>query len=169
VNKHASAVPRPPADFVEEQRTFVLPIDQMTARRFAHASTLFDPIYFDDEAARAAGYEKAIAPITFISSMLDYTDGPAEHDLKEDGVGRDLFPSMVREDALLMGGGQDIEFVRPVYQGDVVTVVRKVVNHYKRPSERFGELDFVVEESIVTNQKGEIVMKISDTLIAKQD
>ncbi|MER2535139.1 MAG: MaoC family dehydratase N-terminal domain-containing protein [Rhizobiaceae bacterium] len=169
MNKHVSAVPAPPAGFHEEQRTFVLPIDHISARRFAHASTLTDPIYFDDEAARKAGYEKAIAPITFISSMLDYTDGPPEHELKEDGVGRDLFPSMVKPDALLMGGGQDIEFVRPVYQGDVVTVVRKAVNHYKRPSPRFGELDFVVEESVCTNQKGEVVMRISDTLIVKQD
>lgn len=169
MNKHVSEVPKPPEGFIEEQRTFELPIDRMTARRFAHAATLFDPIYFDDEAARQAGYERTIAPLTFISSMLDYTDGPAEHDLKEDGVGKDLFPSMVREDALLMGGGQDIEFVRPVYQGDVVTVVRKVVNHYRRPSDRFGLLDFIVEESTVTNQNGEVVMRISDTLIAKQD
>lgn len=167
--KHTpSEVPAPPPDLHKEQRTFVLPIDPMQARRFAHAATLADPIYFDDDAARAAGYEKAIAPLTFISSMLDYTDGPAESDLKEDGVANGLFPSVVRSDALLMGGGQDIEFVRPVLQGDVVTVVRYLANHYKRPSSRFGELDFVVEESVITNQRGEIVMRISDTLIVKQ-
>jgi acyl dehydratase len=168
VNANVNAVPVPPEDFVQEGRVFVLPIDPMQARRFAQAATLKDSIYYDDEAARAAGYEKAIAPITFISSMLDYVDGPPEEELKEDGVGATLFPSMVRPEALLMGGGQDIEFLKPVYQGDVVTVDRKVVNHYRRPSARFGELEFVVEESVVTNQKGEVVMRISDTLIVKQ-
>jgi hypothetical protein len=67
-----------------------------------------------------------------------------------------------------MGGGQDIEFVKAIYQGDVVTVVRRLANHYRRPSGRFGELDFVVEVSDVTNQKGDLVMRISDTLIVKQ-
>lgn len=162
------AVPPPPADLEQEGRVFELPIDKITARRFAHSATDSNPIFFDDEAALAAGYERAIAPITFISSMLDYTDGPPECDLKEDGVASGLFPSIVRDDALLMGGGQDIEFLAPVYQGDVVTVDRKLVNHYKRPSARFGELDFVVEESIVTNQDGVVVMKISDTLIVHQ-
>lgn len=164
----ASAVPAPPEDFEEEGRVFVLPIDEMTAKRFAQASTLKDRIYYDDDAARAAGYAKAIAPITFISSMLDYTDGPPEDELKEDGVGATLFPSVVRPDALLMGGGQDIEFLAPVYHGDVVTVDRRLTNHYSRPSARFGKLEFVVEESVVTNQNGEVVMKISDTLIVKQ-
>lgn len=162
------AIPSPPADMPEEQREFLLPIDPMQARRLAHAATLSDPIYFDDEAARAAGYDKAIAPLTFVSSMLDYTDGPPESALKEDGVAEGLFPSVVRSDALLMGGGQDIDFVRPIYQGDEVRVVRRLANVYQRPSRRFDTLTFVVEESDIVNQHGELVMRISDTLIVKQ-
>lgn len=152
----------------DEERVFVLPVDRVTARRFVHAATGSDPVYFDDDAARAAGYERAIAPRTFVSSMLDYTDGPPEHELKEDGVPVGLFPSIVRSDALLMGGGQDLEFLGDVHQGDTITVTRRTARAYRRPSARFGELTFVVEESEGVNQDGKPVIRIRDTLIVKQ-
>lgn len=151
-----------------EEHRFVLPIESMHVRRFVYASTDDNPIYFSDEAAQAAGYKRAVAPPTFVSSMLDYVDGPAEDDLKEDGVAKDLFPKIVKPDALLMGGGQDIDFLAPVYQGDVVTVTRRVVDFYKRPSARFGELNFIVMVSEGVNQDGTTVIRIRDTLIAKQ-
>jgi hypothetical protein len=42
------------------------------------------------------------------------------------------------------------------------------VDHYFRPSARFGELEFVVVESQVVRQDGALVMRIVDTLIVKQ-
>jgi acyl dehydratase len=152
----------------DEERVFVLPLDPITVRRFVHAATGSDPVYFDDEAARAAGYERAIAPPTFVSSMLDYTDGPPEDELREDGVAMGLFPSIVQDDALLMGGGQDIEILAPMYQGDTITVTRRTARAYRRPSNRFGELTFVVETSDGVNQSGQPVVRITDTLIVKQ-
>ncbi len=160
-------IPNPDVD--PEPHEFTLPIDPMMARRFAHAATDFNPIYWDEDAAKAAGYEKCIAPVTFVASMLDYRDGPPEHDLKEDGVATGLFPSVVKDDALLMGGGQDIEFLAPIYLGDAVTLTRHVVDFYSRPSERFGSLDFIVMETEGVNQNGDLVVRITDTLIAKQD
>jgi hypothetical protein len=104
-----------------------------------------------------------------VASMLDYRDGPPEHDLKEDGVATGLFPAVIKDDALLMGGGQDIEFLDTIYLGDSVTLTRHVVDFYSRPSERFGSLDFCVMESLGVNQVGDLVVRITDTLIAKQD
>lgn len=156
-------------DVDPEPHSFILPIERVLARRFAYAATDENPIYFDDEAARAAGYDRAIAPPTFVASMLDYTDGPPESALKEDGVADGLFPSIVKSDALLMGGGQEIEFLEPIYIGDEVTMTRNVVDFYKRPSKRFGELSFIVMVSEGVNQDGLKVVRITDTLIAQQD
>jgi acyl dehydratase len=168
-NLQEAEVVRHNPDVDPEPHSFVLPIEKVLTRRFAYAATDENPIYFDDEAARAAGYERTIAPPTFVASMLDYTDCPPESMLKEDGVATGLFPTVVKDDALLMGGGQDIEFLAPVYQGDEVTMTRNVVDHYKRPSKRFGELDFIVMVSEGVNQDGVTVVRITDTLIAKQD
>ncbi|MCW2526349.1 MAG: Acyl dehydratase [Pseudonocardiales bacterium] len=161
-------VPPPPDDLDPSVRSFVLPVDALQAQRFAYAATDANPIYFDADAARQAGYERMPAPPTFVASMLDYTAGPPEEELKEDGVAVGVFPPIVRPDSVVMGGGQEIDFLQTVYQGDTVTVTRTVVNHYRRPSRRFGELDFIVIESRVVNQDGDAVMRIVDTLIAKQ-
>ena len=150
-----------------EVRRFTLPVDPVQAKRYAYAATDENPVYFDDAAARMAGYDGVIAPPTFVSSMLDYGAGPPESGLRPDGVAQYWFPAIVRPGAQLMGGGQDIEFLQPVYQGDVVEVVRTVVDHYARPSARFGELEFVVVESRVARPDGVLVMRIVDTFIVK--
>ena len=168
MSEAASAVPTPPPNLDPEPHQFSMPADPMWAQRFAYAATDRNPVYFDDAAAKAAGYERKIAPVLFASSMLEYQAGPAEEDLKEDGVTRGLFPKVVKDGAILMGGGQEIEFFEPLYQGDTFTARRTVINHYKKPSPKRGELDFIVMESIITNQKGQKVARIVDTLIAKQ-
>lgn len=151
-----------------ETRTFTLPIDAVSVGRYAAATHDPDPAYTDVEAARAAGYDRAIAPPMFVASMLDHAGGPPEGSLRRDGVALGWFPSIIAPEAVLMGGGQDIEFLSTIYVGDVVDVRRSLVGHARRPSNRFGELDFVVVESHVTNQDGVLVMRIVDTLIVAQ-
>jgi acyl dehydratase len=151
-----------------ETRTFTLPIDAVSVGRYAVASHDPDPAYVDDQAAKAAGYDRAIAPPMFVAAMLDYAGGPPEASLRRDGVALDWFPSIIAPEAVLMGGGQDIDFLSTIYVGDVVEIRRSLVEHTRRPSNRFGELDFVVVESHVTNQDGVLVMRILDTLIVAQ-
>lgn len=150
-----------------DRHEFAVPIDRILAERFCYSVTNTNPIYFDDDAARAAGYERAVAHPTMISSILDYVSGPAEDQLREDGVAFDIFP--VSPKALLMGGGQEIDFIAPVYIGDAITFVRTVHDILKKPSRRFGELTFVIMDSVGRNQRGEEVMKIRDTLIVSDN
>jgi acyl dehydratase len=164
-----SSSAEPPREQLDpETRTFTLPIDAVSVGRFAAATHDPDPAYLDDEAAKAAGHERAIAPPAFVPSMLDYAGGPPEASLRRDGVALDWFPSIVSPEAVLMGGGQDIEFLSPIYVGDVVEVRRSLVEHHRRPSNRFGSLDLVVVESEITNQDGVLVMRILDTLVVAQ-
>lgn len=158
----------PPAPAGADVRTFELPVDPLQARRFAYAATDENPLYFDDEAARRAGYRGAIAPPMFVCSMFDHTAGPPERELKTDGVATGLFPSVVRPDSALLGGGQEVDFLAPVHLGDTLRVTRSLTDHYRRPSRRFGELEFVVVESLVVNQEGTLVVRIVDTLVVKQ-
>jgi acyl dehydratase len=153
---------------VSEPRTFTLPVDPVQARRFAYAAGDENPVYFDDAAARQAGYAGAIAPPMFVCSMFDHAAGPPERELKADGVARDFFPSVVRPDSALLGGGQEVDFLAPVHLGDTLRVTRSLAEHYRRPSRRFGELDFVVVESLVVNQEDILVLRILDTLIVNQ-
>ena len=151
-----------------ETRRFTLPVDPVAARRFAYAATDENPLYFDDEAARRAGYKGAIAPPMYVCSMFDHAAGPPERDLRPDGVSPGVYPSVVRPDAGLLGGGQEVDFLAPVYLGDTLEVTRSLVDHYRRPSRQFGELEFVVMESLAVNQDGTPVVRILDTLVVRQ-
>ena len=151
-----------------EARTFELPVDPVQARRFAYAATDENPLYFDDEAARRAGYRGAIAPPMFVCSMFDHAAGPPERELRADGVAMSAFPGVVRPDSALLGGGQEVDFLAPVHLGDTLQVTRSLVDHYRRPSRRFGELEFVVMESLLVDQEGTLVVRIRDTLVVRQ-
>ena len=151
-----------------EARTFTLPVDPVQARRFAYAATDENPVYFDDDAARRAGYDRAIAPPMYVCSMFDSAAGPPERELKADGVARGIFPNVVRPDSALLGGGQDVDFLAPVYLGDTLRVTRSLAGHYRRPSRRFGELEFVVVESLLVDQDDTLAVRIVDTLIVRQ-
>lgn len=151
-----------------EMRRFTLPVDPVAALRFAYAANDENPLYFDDEAARRAGYERAIAPPMFVCSMFDHTAGPPERDLRADGVAPGVFPNVVRPEAALLGGGQEVDFLAPVHLGDTLEVTRCVVDHYRRPSRQFGELEFVVMESRAVNQHGVLAVRIVDTLVVRQ-
>lgn len=157
-----------PSRLAPETRRFTLPVDPVAARRFAYAADDENPLYFDDEAARLAGYERAIAPPMFVCSMFDHAAGPPERDLRPDGVAPGVFPSVVRPDAALLGGGQEVEFLAPVHLGDTLEVTRSLVDHYRRPSRQFGQLEFVVMESRAVNQDGTPVVRIVDILVVRQ-
>ena len=146
-----------------DRHEFTVPIDKIMAQRFCYAVTNTNPIYFDDDASRSAGYDRMVAHRTLISSILDYSAGPPEEGLREDGVALNIFP--VKPNALLMGGGQEIDFIAPVYVGDSVTFVRTVHDIQHKQSRRFGELTFIIMDSVGSNQHGEEVMRIRDTLI----
>jgi len=153
------------AEQVEER---VIQVTQLQMQRFAQAVGDLNPIYFDEAAAREAGYKGIVAPPTFLTSLLNLQAGPPEADLRQDGLDPAIFPGPIRPDAALMGGGQEIELQRPIYAGDTITLRRRLISSHERDSS-MGRLTFVVAETRYTNQAGETVAVVRDTTIARQD
>ncbi|MFC4054206.1 MaoC family dehydratase N-terminal domain-containing protein [Actinomadura syzygii] len=92
-------------------------------QRFAVAAGETDPVYFDDDAARAAGYPGAIAPPLFLSSVLGWGAGDSDADLRPDGAATGDAAGLPLGGLRLMGAGQDIEVHAPVHDG--VRLVRE--------------------------------------------
>ncbi len=133
-------------------------------QRYAVAVGDLNPIYFDDEAARRAGYPGIVAPPNFLTSVLGWEPGPAEPDLLEDGTeGGILAPEI--HGLRLMGGGHELTFGRPVRPGDVVTARRKLVELYQREA-KFGVLLFSISDIVYTDQRGEHLVTCRETVIA---
>ena len=94
-------------------------VSRSAFQRWAAAVGNLDPIHFDDEAARRAGYREAVMPPLFISVVCSAVNSAA--DLKPDGSqAGDPMESIALPDTRLMAAGDDLEVLEPVYAGDEI-------------------------------------------------
>lgn len=157
----------PTKDEIASRPEQVHEIGEITAlmfQRYAIAVGDLNPIYFDDAAARAAGYPGIVAPPNFLTSVLGWEPGPPEGELQPDGTEEKLLTPEIRG-LRLMGGGHELTFGQPVRPGDVVTARRKLVDLYQREA-KFGLLTFAVSDIVHTNQRGEHLVTCRETVIA---
>ena len=134
------------------------------AQRFACAAGDMNPLYFDGAAARAAGYRTTIVPPTFISWALS-SFRPAD-ELRHDGLYRGDGRRVYLRAKRVMYGGQEWEFLAPVYAGDTLTSVTRL----KSLEEKTGSSGtFVLQttETTFTNQHGDVVALARGKSIAR--
>jgi acyl dehydratase len=110
-------------------------------REYARAVGETDPVHLDVEAARAAGYPDLVAPPMFAVVYSAPAVGPGIFD-----------PEVGINFAMMVHGGQEFRWGKPVVAGDEITTTASV----KDISERDGK-GFYVFESRSVNQDGEEV------------
>lgn len=119
-------------------------------RFFAKAIGETDPVYFDDEAARAAGHPALPVPPTFFFS-LEQAGTP--------------FPWMDRAGitiATVLHGEQGFSYQRMAYAGDTLHFDSHIGTVYDKKG---GALEFIERQTRVTNQKGEWVAQMRRLLV----
>ncbi|MGF7159176.1 acyl dehydratase [Rhodoligotrophos appendicifer] len=131
-------------------------VERCQLRFFSKTVGETDPIYFDEEVARRAGYRSIIAPPSFGFSCLR---GSAEQmpfvtamGLSEDQVARSLH------------GEQSFSYGEPICAGDRITIEENILDIYER---RNGTMQFLVTLTRLTNQLGQRVGEMSSTLIIR--
>ena len=110
-------------------------------REYANAVGETNPVHLDLDAARAAGYDDLVAPPMFAVVYSAPAMAPAVLDPE---VGLNL--------AMMVHGGQEFVWGKPVVAGDEITTTASV----KDISERDGK-GFYVFETVSTNQDGDTV------------
>ncbi|MGH2727197.1 MAG: MaoC family dehydratase N-terminal domain-containing protein [Actinomycetota bacterium] len=110
-------------------------------RDFATAIGDFNPIYHDEAAAKAAGFDDIIAPPTFLTT-LGFKFGPQI-------VGD---PDLGLNYAMVVHGEQEFELLRPVKPGDLLVGKPKISNIAAR-----GKNEFLTYEASVETTSGEKV------------
>lgn len=139
-------------------------VDRLAMQRYATAVGDLNPLYFDREAARRAGHRDVIVPPNFITSCYTgWRPGPPQEQMCPDGLDPDFlgFPVAGR----VMGGGQEIEFLKPACAGDEITA-RRVLADVRERQAKNGELyTFVTMQTRYANQHGETLMVLTDTMI----
>jgi acyl dehydratase len=110
-------------------------------REYANAVGETNPVHLDLDAARAAGYADLVAPPMFAVVYSAPAMAPA---VLDPVVGLNL--------AMMVHGGQEFVWDKPVVAGDEITTTASV----KDISERDGK-GFYVFETVSTNQDGDTV------------
>ena len=120
-------------------------------REYANAVGETNPVYFDRDAARAAGFRDVVAPPMF---AVVYSAG---------SVGPPIFDGEIGIDFMRMvHGGQQFDWGEPVCSGDTITTTTT----FKDFSEKDGR-KFYVFESVSTNQEGQEVVRGTWTNIVR--
>ncbi len=130
-----------------------LEIEKGRLRFFAKSIGETDPIYTDETAAKAAGYTSLPAPPTFIfAAELD--SGTLVPALSDMGVNL----------ARILHGEQQFTYLAPVCAGDTITVESKFTDIYDKKN---GALEFLVKDSVVTNQRGMKVAEMRSVVVIR--
>ena len=126
----------------------VFEVEKGALQRFGEAVGDMNPLYHNEEYARQSRYGAIIAPPTFVVTM---TMGLAEYYRWDFGrVG--------------IHGGEEYEYLRPIKAGDTITCKTRVADIYEKEGKR-GKMAFMVLESLLENQDGDLVASIKRTRI----
>jgi acyl dehydratase len=120
-------------------------------REYARTVGEDDPVYFDRESARRAGFREIPAPPMF---AVGYSAGSLTPAMVDPEVGINF--------AMLVHGGQEFVWGEPVCAGDTITTETRIADIYECEG-----MAFYVFESISRNQDGREVVRGTWTNIVR--
>ena len=135
-----------------ESEPWIYEVTTTSVRAFARGVGYTDPVYYDVEAARKAGYRSLPAPPTYLGTAVfipgrshDVFSGPTEGQ-----------PSVKHGLGNVLDGGTETEYLDQICAGDLLTAVTKVADLKVRESGRLGKMLIVSSETSFANQDGKL-------------
>lgn len=129
-------------------------VEQGQMKFFAKAAGAKDRVYWDVEAAQAAGHPALPAPPTFLFCLDSLAPSGDRSVLQQLGV----------DIGRILHGEQRFKYGKPVYAGDEITFQNEITDMYEKKG---GALKFVVSETTATNQIGEHVGTMINSLVIR--
>lgn len=120
------------------------------AQRYAQAVGDLNPIYFDLEAARSAGYDGLVVPPTYVPYAL--VQGRPLGEIAVDGLFVGERPLRL-DVGRVMFGGEEWDFAAPVLAGDVITA-ETVLSAIDQKDGSKGPFVRITRETTYTRQEG---------------
>lgn len=120
-----------------EEVSIVVEISQL--RLFCQATGETNPVFWDAEAARAAGFDRVPTPPTYSQTLLNLS--PFKKNLVLDVMQVDL--------SKMLHGEQAFEQRHPISVGDTIRLKQRVADIYDKKG---GALEFIVLETTARNQ-----------------
>ena len=138
-----------------------LEVEKTNCRMFARSVGHTDPIFYDEEAAKARGYRSIVAPPGFLGTPIFRPGGGAG--VPGEMGGRNFSVPYKR----ILNGGTDYEYFPDddvVCAGDTITARSKIAG-FEEAEGSLGPMLITKRETTYTNQRGIVVAKMYGTLI----
>jgi acyl dehydratase len=142
----------------KETPEFTFEIDKGNIRDFAIAIGDLDPMFYDEEYATKTRFKGIIASNTFSHALRG----------EKSALLRAIPQIGSRIPQNLLHGEHEIEYFKPIHPGDLIRFKIKIADITEREGKRFGKMDAVVLEVPCFNQKGEMVVKYSQTFVVRR-
>ncbi|MDG2308914.1 MAG: MaoC family dehydratase N-terminal domain-containing protein [Candidatus Binatia bacterium] len=120
--------------------------------RYARTLGIDDPIYLDEEAAKAGPHGALIAFPTYVVKLRGGQWMPPE-----------VMKHMTRDG---FDAGKDIELGVPIRAGDQVTAISRITEIYEKTG-RSGSMWFVVFRQEIRNQNDELIANVDSRLMQR--
>ncbi len=134
----------------KESNPTKLEVDKTSVRMFARAVGYTDPIYYDEEAAKAAGYASLPAPAGYLGTPV-FRPGGAQR-----GPANPSGPQPPRPLNRVLNGGTEIEYLGTIVAGDVLTSTSHTASFEERQGS-IGQMLITTTKTVYKNEAGDTV------------
>lgn len=141
----------------KESDPYTLEVDKTSIRMFARAVGHTDPIFYDEAAAKAAGYRSLVAPPGYLGTPIF---NPASAGRRGFAPG----PQPSRPLNRILNGGTEIEYLDDICAGDVLTATSHVASYDEREGS-IGQMLITTTKTVYRNQDGKVVAVMTGTAI----
>lgn len=135
-------------------------VDKTAVRMFARSVGHTDPVYYDEAAAKAAGYRSLPCPPGYLGTPVFKPSAGGE----AGPMGRRGGPQPSRPLNRVLNGGTQIEYLGDICAGDVLTVTSHLAN-LEETKGSIGDMLITTNKTVYKNQDGNVVAISTGTSI----
>jgi N-terminal half of MaoC dehydratase len=140
------------AEIGKESAPHTCEVDKTAIRLFARSVGHTDPVYYDEAAAKAAGYRGLVAPPGYLGTPVFKPSAGGD----AGPMGRNRGPQPRRPLNRVLNGGTEIEYFDDICAGDVLTVSSHLAALEERTGS-IGQMLISTNKTVYKNQDGKVV------------
>lgn len=136
-------------------------VTSTSVRAFARGVGYTDAVYYDVEAARAAGYRDLPAPPTYLGTAV-FVPGRSDDTFSGPKEGQPRLNHGLKN---VLDGGTEIEYREDICAGDTLTGVSAISDLRVSDSKAIGKMLIVSMDTRFTNQTGKLAAVLRSQVI----
>lgn len=145
----------------QESAPWTYEVTSTSVRAFARGVGYTDPVYYDVDAAKAAGYRNLPAPPTYLGTAV-FIPGRSDETFSTPREGQPRVNHGLKN---VLDGGTEVEYHDDICAGDTLTGVSRVADLRVSDSKALGKMLIVSMETRYTNQAGKLAAVLRSQVI----